>query len=121
MSIFIVAYQNRTVREQITFKDSSGANIALQTADKVRVKIGKSPATPLLDIVCNVNLAGGSYLTHANPAVLELAQGDLAAASIRPGTYEIEACIVDSTDTNRIKLAERGVFCLLSSQGGAIT
>jgi hypothetical protein len=118
MTIHIVAHQNRTCREQISFYSSGSTLADLAASDKVRVKIGRSGQTPLLDIVSGTNLAGGSYVTKANPAILELVGADLAASIIQPGIYDIEACVVDSTDSSRIKLAEQGIFTLISTQGG---
>jgi hypothetical protein len=118
MAIFIVAYQQRTSRESITFKDASGGTATLAANDKVRIKIGRSGQTPLLDVVSGSNLSGGSYVTKANPAILELVGGDLAPSIIQPGSYDIEACVVDSADSSRIKLAEQGVFTLIGTQGG---
>jgi hypothetical protein len=118
VSIFITAYQNRTSREQITFTAQDGTNPALAANDKVRIKIGRAGATPLLDIVSGTSLPGGTYVTKANPCTLELVGADLAESVIKPGIYDISAIVVDSTDANRDKLAEQGVFALIGTMGG---
>jgi hypothetical protein len=86
----------------------------------VRVKIGRGSgnANPLLDIVSGTIFGAGSYVTFANPATLELVGGDLVPATIQPGLYDIEAIVVDHNDSDRSKLAEQGVFSLLSAQAG---
>ncbi len=117
--LFVTAFKNRTSRERITILNADGTAAAFAINDKVRVKIGKSGQTPILDIVSGTNLAGGSYVTKANPCILELVQGDLS--TIPPGIYDVEACVVDSVDHSRIKCAEQGIFVLHNSQAGGVT
>ena len=118
MAIFIKAYQSRTCRHQITFRNGS-AIPSLNIGDRVRVKIGRAGNTPLLDIVSGTNMAGGSYVTRNNPCILELVAADLTPAIIQPGIYDIEAGGVDSVDSSRFKVADQGVFALISTQGGS--
>lgn len=124
MAISITAYQRRTTRETITFRNSSNAVATLGASDVVRVKIGRSGGpqeTPLLDIKSGSFLAGGSYVTAVNPVTLVLCGDDLVPNTIQPGIYDIEANVVDAADAGRIKLAEQGTFFLHPSQGGNIT
>jgi hypothetical protein len=118
MSIHITAYQNRDTTESLTFRDADGAFITLAAGDKVRIKVGKSGKTPLLDIFGGVAMDGGTLVTNTNPATLKLFASDLASERIKPGAYDIEAIVVDSADSNRPKHAESGLFVLVGSQGG---
>lgn len=118
MSIHITAYQNRDTTESITFRDADGEAITLAAGDKVRIKVGRSGKTPLLDVFGGVALGGGTNVTNANPATLKLFASDIASENIKPGAYDIEAIVVDSADSNRPKHAESGVFMLIGSQGG---
>ncbi len=77
--------------------------------------------TPLLDITSAQPLAGGSFVTAVNPATLEVTGDDLVPNTIQPGTYDIEANVVDSADGGRIKMAEQGIFVLLATEGGGVT
>lgn len=76
--------------------------------DTFRVKIGRLGMTPVMDIASS-GLAA-STLTPANPSTLALAGADLDL--IEPGIYEIEAGIVDVSDSSRFKHADTGVFVL---------
>jgi hypothetical protein len=118
LSIHITAFQNRDTTERITLRDADGVAITLAAGDKVRVKIGKSGKTPLLDIFGGVDMNGGTTMTNANPVTLKLYAADLLSDRIKPGVYDIEALVVDSADDERCKHAESGVFVLVGTQGG---
>jgi len=121
MSLLIVAYQNRSTQETITFsgKDSSGNAIqpSIGGSDKVRIKIGRAGSAPLIDLVSGSPLStNGTQVTNANPATFTIVGPDFA--NIKPGVYDIEALVVDSADTNKTKLAQQGVFILRNTQSG---
>lgn len=118
LAIFIVAFQNRTSEHRITITNSDGSEAELAADDAIRVKIGGSKLVPLLDIRSGSNLPGGSYVTKSNPCTLELVAADLTPQIIQPGTYDIEVGVIDSTDSDRFKQADQGVFTLISTQQG---
>ena len=120
MGIFIEAFQNRGSSHTITFKNSAGANITIQSGDKVRIKIARGAAAPIKDIVSGTNLAGGTSVTAANPATLTIRGPDFGSDTIKPGTYDLEACIVDHGDGDFIKHAELGTFSLVAVPLGDI-
>lgn len=123
MAIFIKAYQGRSSVHSITFKDVSGVNVTLAAQDKVRIKIGRAGVSPIIDLSSDAAI-GGTSVTATNPATLALGQDELDAsgsAPIQAGTYDIEACIVDSGDGNKIKHAESGIFSLVSVPGGNVS
>ena len=117
MSIFISHYRRRTAAYEITITDADGVAVTFAAGDKVRVKIGRNGETPLLDLSSAAASANGSTLTAANPTQLYLAQGDAAATA---GVYDIEASIVDSSDS-KIKHAETGVFVLHDTPLGGVS
>lgn len=118
LAIFITAYKRRKCTERITFKDADGDTVTLHANDKVRIKIGRSLTTPLVDLSSDAASALGSTVTKVNPVTLELSAAEMGAIS--PGVYDIEALVVDSADDSEIKLAEQGVFSVISTQAGGI-
>jgi hypothetical protein len=117
MAIFITAYMRRSQRDTVSFYDADGALVTLAAGDHVRIKIGRPGETPLLDLS---SAGSGSTCSDANPSTVTLVEGDLIPANIKPGAYDIEATIVDSTDSNRTKHAETGVFVLHDTPGGNV-
>ncbi len=118
MSLFITAYARATTVESITFKDAAGENVTLESGDIIVLKIGRAGEAPLLQILSNDPADGGTNITASNPAILTLHKGDLDDDTIKPGVYDIQALIVDHSDSDLIKHAEEGVFTLISTQLG---
>jgi hypothetical protein len=118
MSLHITAYARATTVETITFKDANGDNVTFESGDIVVVKIGRAGKEPLLQIRSDDDAAGGTSVTNVNPATLVLDEDDLGAETILPGVYDIEALVVDASDSNLLKHAENGIFTLISTQFG---
>jgi hypothetical protein len=119
MAIHITAYQSRDTTETITLRNAAGESITLAGDDKIRIKIGRSGKTPLLDILGGTAL-NGTTLTNVNPATLSLYAASLAPSIIKPGVYDLEALVLDTADNNRLKHAESGVFVLIGTQLGQV-
>lgn len=120
MSIHITAYQSRATTETITLRDADGVAITLLSADRIRIKVGRAGKTPILDILGGTPMSGGTTINNANPATLKLYAADLGNQAIKPGVYEIEAMVIDTADSNRLKHAESGVFTLIGTQLGNV-
>lgn len=121
MSLFVTIYAGRTADEVVSFWTDAAESVlaTISGGDKIRIKVGRPGATPVLDIVSGTPLAGGSNVTLANPCTVRFHQDD--TRTLTPGIYEIEAAVVDSTDSGVIKHAVSGVFNLLESQAGGVT
>lgn len=113
----IIADRRRTSEHDIRFGEADGDDVTVLPTDRVRVKISGTAATPLLEILGGTPTSNGSSCTNANPTRLRLDQGDLTFPA---GIYDIEANIVDASDSNKIKKAERGVLHLRESLGGNV-
>lgn len=116
--LFIEAERNRKSEHEILIGEADGDDATIAPTDNVRVKIGRAGETPQLEVQSDSATAAGSQCTAANPTVLTLAAGDLAFAS---GIYDIEAMIVDASDSDAPKSAERGIFVLKETMGGVVT
>ena len=119
MSIVITAYKDRGSDHTITILNTAGATYAFQTTDLIRLKIGNAPDAPLLDLTNVVPATLTSFMSpRANPCTLTLAQADLAV--ITPGIYDLEIGVVDDSDSDRFKHADKGIFVLLDTQAGVV-
>jgi hypothetical protein len=127
MSFEFTVTRNRTADKLVRIYEPDGVTpVVLAAADAVRFKLfRRNAATPLVDVVSTSPTASGSRLVvdSLDPATvtLRLAQGD--TASIEPGVYEAEICVVDDSETNpadAIKQAEHGVVHVLGSAGGGV-
>lgn len=116
--MLIVAYKNRALVKTLTLKDKDGDAITLGSGDVIRVKIGHAGSTPLLDLNSTTATSGGSSLTFANPTTMFLHQTDMN--SLSPGRYDIEVSLVDHSQSDAIKMAEKGVFHLENTQTGSV-
>ena len=102
---------------EVLIGEADGEDAAIASQDNVRVKIGRSTATPLLEVQSNEETANGSICTAENPTTITLMGPDL---SFPAGLYDIEVSIWDTSE-EAMKKAERGVFVLRESMGGEIT
>jgi len=116
--MFINAYKKRACNETVTIKDSAGATVVLAGTDQIRLKIGRSGETPILDLSSNAASSGGSTVARANPCAIRLDQSDLDVSS---GVYDIEIAVVDDSDSDAIKHADKGVFVLHATQLGSVS
>lgn len=116
MSVFMTAYRRRTGVFDITITEADGSLVELVAGDKIRVKIGRSGAVPLLDLSSDAPSANGSTLTAANPTRLYLTGDD---ATAYPGVYDAEVSVVDASD-GKIKHADTGVFVLHETPLGGL-
>lgn len=119
MSVLLTLYKNRTTRETITVTDADGDNVDFESGDTFRVKIGRTGAAPLLDLDSDAASANGSTVQAANPSIVVLDQDDVETLSA--GVYDCEVSIVDASDGNRIKHADKGVCVVHGTQAGSIS
>lgn len=115
--IFIVADRNRKSTHQILIGEADGDDAEIASNDNVRIKIGQAGQTPVLEIESDAATANGSQCTAANPTVLTLAAADL---SFQAGIYDIEALVVDTSDGDKPKKADQGIFHLRETFGGDV-
>ena len=114
----IVADRLRQTEFEIGIGEADCDDVTLAANDNVRVKIGRTGDTPILDIQSAAPTAGGSSCTVANPTVLTLSAADMIFPA---GIYDIEVAIVDVSQGSAIKKAERGILVVRDSMGGAVT
>jgi hypothetical protein len=116
--------KNRTSYHSITLYEADDNGLTLAAEDEVRLKVyRRDQATPILDIDSIGALSNGSIITidqtaSAAMATLKVVQGDIADAVL--GAYDAELSVVDSADSNRIKVAEQGTVHILGTGGGDI-
>lgn len=124
--IEINAYQNRTIDFTGTLLQADGTTaLALAAGDKLRVKIGVTGNTPLIDMVSPTETASGSSvtITATSPAAyaLHLAQGDMTMA---PGAYDIEIIVIDSAEDDPANAAKQavdyGIIHVIGTQAGTL-
>lgn len=116
--MIVSTYRRRTSAHQITITDGGGNNVVIRAGDAIRVKIGKTGRTPILDLTSDSNTPNGSSVSLANPSTLRLDQDDM---TFEAGVYSIEVAVVDSNDSNVIKHAETGSFVLIDTPLGGVT
>ena len=114
----VVADRNRKNVFEITIGEADGDDVVVAAGDNIRVKIGRGNQTPLLEVQSDIATANGSVCTLANPTEVTLAAADL---TFQAGLYDIEALIVDASESDAPKKAERGIFHLRESMGGVLT
>lgn len=117
MALFLTAHKRRTFSFQVTVLDSAGVASVFASGDVMRVKIGRNLAVPVLDLDSAAASANGSTVSAANPTTIRLDQDDI---DITPGILDIEVGIVDDSDSDALKHAEKGVFNLVGTQAGDI-
>lgn len=115
--IFIVADRNRKSTHEILIGEADGDDSLIASDDNVRIKVGQAGLTPVLEIQSDAATPNGSQCTAANPTTLTLAAEDLA---FQAGIYDIEALVVDTSDNNKPKKADQGIFHLRETFGGDV-
>mgnify|MGYP003136913972 CR=1 FL=1 len=116
--MFISAYKKRQCNETITILDAAGAEVVLASTDQIRLKIGRAGETPVLDLSSNSASSNGSTVARANPCAVRLDQDDL---DFSPGAYDVEVSVVDDSDGDAIKHANKGSFILHNTQLGSVS
>lgn len=121
VSFAITTYVGRTTDYSGTVYESDGTTAVVGTSGSVaRFKAWRrNAATPDLDLDSAGAASGGSILTFnalTGAYTLKIAGSD--TDGLRPGVYDAELSVVDHGDSDRIKVAERGVLYLLESGGG---
>lgn len=114
MAIYIHLFRGRTTRETITVKDAAGAAVAFEVGDVFRVAIGRDGEAPLLDLSSASPAAGGTTVQAANPSQVVFDEDD--TAGLDPGVYNCEAFIIDASDGERIKFADKGIAVVHQTQ-----
>lgn len=112
------AERRRKSEHTVTIGEADGDDVVVSAGDNVRFKIGRGAGTPLLEIQSDAATSNGSICTAANPTTLTLGAGDLTFPA---GIYDIEAVIIDDSESNAPKKAETGIFILEESAGGVLT
>lgn len=124
MSFEVFFHKNRTSSDVITLYEADDNGLTLNSGDKIRFKVyRRDQSTPVLDIDSVAALTGGSFITvdqiaSAAQVTLKVCQSDISI--IVPGAYDAELDVIDSGDSNLIKLAEQGVAHVLGTSGGDI-
>ena len=102
----------------ITIKNADDANFVVEASDVIRIKIGRSGSTPILDIDSLGATANGSITTGQNPTRLTVDASDLDT-NIAAGHWDIEVCVYDASQTE-LFIANQGIFSLFDTQGGDV-
>ncbi len=122
MAFELYFYKYRTETQVVTLEEADGNGLTLNAGDKVRFKVWRrDQSTPVLDMDSISALAGGSVVTvtqtaSAAEATIKVCQVDVS--TLDPGPYSASIEVVDSGDSNLIKMADEGVFQLLATGGG---
>lgn len=116
MSIFLIAYRNRTRTFQVSVKNAAGSEVDFDN-DVMRIKIGRDDQTPILDLDSVSGSTNGSTVSGANPTTVRLDKADL---DIFPQILNFEVGVVDDVDNNTFKHAEKGVIAILPTQRGDV-
>lgn len=111
MSLNLIVYRNRKCVRTLTITESDGTNSVIEAADDVICRIGRGTTITLT--VSKTATANGSSTTAANPSTLTLAAADM---TMKPGVYDIDLLVKDSSESNAEKAVERGVLTVLETQ-----
>lgn len=115
--IQVIAERARSSSHDIRMGEADGDDVTIGVGDKVRVKVVRGKATPLLDIVSSGG-STASTCTAANPTRLALHQSEMTFPA---GLYDLEVLVVDAADSSKIKRAEKGILHVRESGGGSVS
>ena len=116
--LYLTADRARKSSHEVGIGEADGDDVTIATGDKVRVKIGRGKATPLLEFSSSSAASAGSTCTAANPTVITFEAGDM---TMKAGIYDIEVVIIDASESNAPKKCEMGVIVIAESMGGVVT
>lgn len=119
MSFEVFPEKNRKAEWTVTLTDADGNAVNYATGDVVRFKVGRRDGTPALDLNSDDDTSNFTVSNGSNEVTIVLLQGD--TSSLKPGPYEAEVALVDTSDSDRIKTAEQGVVHIVHTMGGAVT
>lgn len=114
--MLLTIYRNRSSEFSVRIRDCNGASFGVTASDVVYMKIGRDGLAPSLDLSSAQASANGSTMTAANPTVVKLAQAD--AAALAAGVHDLEFGVLDASDSDRLKHAEKGVCVVHATQAG---
>lgn len=118
----ILGFQGRKLIRDITIKDSASATVVPGVNDVVRIKIGRTGQTPLLDLDSAAASAGGSTVLKNTPSSgvnrVQISQTDMDA--LAPGVYSFEVSLVDNADSQAIKTVDHQVLVVRSTMTGDV-
>lgn len=118
----ILGFQGRKLIRDITIKDSASATVVPGVNDVVRIKIGRTGQTPLLDLDSAAASAGGSTVLKNTPSSgvnrVQISQTDMDA--LAPGVYSFEVSLVDNADAQAIKTVDHRVLVVRSTMTGDV-
>lgn len=122
-------HDKRTIEMTFTLLTSEGVPLAIDTtgtADVARVKIGKGPGTPLLDLDSKAASSNGSTVTIQTQAastigkiVARIDQNDIAN-KLWPGFFDMEVSLVDESDSQKIKHHAMHTVWVRATPGGDV-
>lgn len=118
MNIFSIGRRGRTSDFVVTLTDTDGTNSTISVGDVVRVKIGRTGATPILDLDSAAPSDNGSTVGGSNPVALHIDQVDMSLFD--PGIYDMEVSVVDLSIGSKIIQIETGVFEVIDPMGGDV-
>jgi len=118
MSIVSVR-QGRDCTFTVTIYDTDGDQYTYASGDVIRIKIGRSGQTPILDLSSKVASGNGSSVSAANPCTLVLRAADVA---LLPNMLlEMEVLVVDDSDQDKVLHAQDHIVNVLERQSGEVS
>lgn len=114
--MIVTARRGRHLRFSVTIRGSDNTAITFASGDVMRVKIGRVPNTPTLDLDSVAPSANGSSILGSNPTTVNIVADDVSL--LTPGTYDMEVGFVDESDSERFKFAEQGLFVVHDTMAG---
>lgn len=115
----------RTVRKgrdctfTVTIYETSGDEYTYASGDVIRVKIGRSGQTPILDLSSKAATANGSNITQDNPCTVVLRAADTELLPVM--VLELEVVVVDDSDKDKVLHADDHIINVLDRQGGEVS
>ena len=118
----ILAQKNRKLVRDVQLTDANDSVIEIVEADTLRLKIGRSGQTPLIDLSSAAASDNGSTITINHSS--DTHRVSIAAADmdlLEHGVYSFELALVDSADGDAIKHVDYQVMVVQATQLGGIS
>ncbi len=118
----ILAQKKRKLTRDLTMKDSDGVTVIAGADDVVRVKIGYTGKSPLLDLDSIAASTWGSTISKNTPSSgvnrVEVSQTDMN--TLKPGVYVFEMSLVDGADSDAIKHVDHQIMVVQDTMTGDV-